>query len=161
MKVSILCAYPRAKFIPLAWAIKKAQGVDYSHMAIAVGNDVLDVTLFSGVEFHSIYWFSEKYKIVREYVVDVEAPLHSFYKWAWTYRRASYSVLQNLGILLSDLKLIKKNPFGFDGKHLNCSELCALFLRDFKQVAIDDSDEYDLVKTELLLKEHCDACHTR
>lgn len=124
------------------------QKTKYSHIAIQIEEEVLDATIH-GVNFTAVRDYRLKYQIVKKVKIKTEdVDLPRAYAWAWKYRRVEYSILQNIGLGLKHLKLIKSNPFGGDDRQIVCSELAILFMHSFSNLQIGDSDNYDLVLTE-------------
>lgn len=147
----ILAVSPKMSFPIFSWLVKLFQGTDYSHFAIKYGDWVLDSTI-SGTVWTSLSEFRKKYKLVKKWKFEIiRGKQNNVFEWSAKYSAKPYSLLQNLGVGLKWIGLLKTNPFGNNESHLNCSELVALWVRDYLKVKIHDSDNYGLVETEELL----------
>lgn len=153
MKVEILTCSPIYHPFPVAsWLIKFFQKTNYSHFGIKVGNVVLDATS-RDVRLNSYIDFTSRYDIISTYELDVDSTFEDVINWCSIFLNRSYGYFQIVGLLFIILGLTKNNYFGKDATNLICNELVILFLRDFKGLEIKDSDSYDLVSTEILVKE--------
>ena len=153
MKIKVHCLKPN-KFFPIfSWIIRIVQGLNYSHVALDFGQDILDATI-DGVHFTSVDKYREKYKIVKTYWFEMpDYTMADAEKFATRHRDASYSISQNIGLGLKHLGIIKKNPFGRNRGKLVCSELVMVFFDEETEWDIaDDTDNYDLVITEKYLE---------
>lgn len=149
----VLCVKPRVKFPIFSWIIRLFQGnLDYSHMAIQVGMFVVDITK-EGVQKHSISEYASKYKLVRKYHLrtSVGNPIN-LDQWIDLVDEAPYSMEQNFGLFLDYLNLIAGNPWGEERRKLICAELCLVFMFDHNLLPALDTDDYDLVETEEIVK---------
>ena len=152
MTIRVICVRPR-EFKIFSWLIMLIQNTDYSHMGIQVGDVVLDATLH-GVEFTDLRKFRSEYRIVKDFYIELPGVEKAhIYQWAWKYKDVLYSIMQNIGLGLKSLKVIKKNPFGGDDNRVVCSELVVLLLSFFLKLPINDSDSYDLVRAEKFAEE--------
>lgn len=145
----IIACRPKHKFPIFSWLIQIIQMMRYSHVAIQYEGWVLDSTI-AGTVWKTEQEFGMKYKTVKKWSVESKVDRDIFF-WSAKYSAKPYSIIQNIGLGLTFLGLLRRNPFGHDENHLNCSELTVLWIRDFLGIEIDDSDSYDLVKTEKLL----------
>lgn len=154
MKVSIICCKPNTKFPIFSWVIRYVQNTDFSHMAICLDAEekVIDSTIHK-VRWQSTYEFRKAYTITKKYLIEIPEGVEDVYAWSDQYLGRDYSILQNIGLGLRHLKLIASNPFGNDDRLLVCSEICALFIYRFKNIALDDSDNYDLIRASELAEE--------
>lgn len=154
MKVKVVCCNPiYLKFPILSWLIKFFQE-DYSHFAIEFGGFVLDATGKDVRLYNAETYFTHRYEKVREYEIDIDADFLEVLAWSKPLLNRKYGYFQIIGLLFIILGLTNKNPFGKDYNNLICNEIVLLFLEDFKGLEIEDSDDYDLVSTELILREY-------
>ena len=149
MSAIVVACKSKHPFPIFGWLIQIAQKKNYSHFAISDGTYVLDSTI-KGVHWTKVEDFEKKYKITKTWTIP-HVETEYMPKWSVKYSAMPYSLAQNLGYGLKLLKINVPNPFGKGEKSLNCSELVALFVRDFLNVSIMDSDEYDLIEVEKLL----------
>lgn len=153
MKINIVTCRPKDHPFPiLSWAIRFFQKTDYSHFAIQFGNMVLDATgkdvrLSNSIEFYT------RYKVSNKYEIEIDSDYESFSSWCSLFLNRSYGYFQIIGLLLMIMGLFKKNPFGRGIERLICNELVILLLKDFKDLKVEDSDDFDLVQTETIVKE--------
>ena len=153
MKVEILTCSPTYSSFPIAsWLIKYFQKTNYSHFGIKIGSVVLDATGHD-VRLNSFIEYSSRYDIISSYEVEIDCDYQGIIDWCSGFLNKKYGYFQLVGLLLIIMGIIKNNPFGKDATNLICNELVVLFLRDFKGLVISDSDNYDLVSTEILVKE--------
>lgn len=153
MKVKIVCCNPiYLKFPVLSWLIRFFQD-DYSHFAIEFNGFVIDATSKDVRLYNAETYWSNRYKKVREYEIDIDVNFISLLNWSRPLLNRTYGYTQIIGLLFIILGIFKKNPFGSDYNNLICNEIVLLFLKDFKGLVIDDPDNYDLIATENILKE--------
>jgi hypothetical protein len=145
----ILACRPKHKFPIFSWMVRIFQRTSYSHCAIKYDKWYLDSTI-QGTVWRTEKEFLDKYEVTKTWSF-CEHNKRDIFFWAARYSAKPYSLLQNFGLGLTFIGLLRRNPFGHDENHLNCSELIVLWLRDFLDIKIEDSDSYDLVKTEKLL----------
>lgn len=149
IEIEILAVVPVMTFPIFSWLVRLFQGTKYSHYAISYNKWVLDSTI-SGTVWTELPKFRDKYKLVKKWKFQVDTEKNIF-EWSAKYSAKPYSLLQNLGVGLKWMGVLKSNPFGKDEAHLNCSELIALWARDYLKIEIQDSDNYGLIETEELL----------
>lgn len=154
LDIKILFLRPKSKFPIFSWVIRLVQKTEYSHIGILLEEEtILDATI-AGVEFTDFRKYRKKYEIVKKMPIKNSLVYsNQVYEWAWPYKDAEYSILQNIGLGLRYLKLIKSNPFGSNDRKIVCSELAALFMNKFSGLTIEDSDNYDLVRIYEIVEE--------
>lgn len=158
MEVKILqCTPINHPFPILSWAIRFIQRTDYSHYAIQYNSWVLDATS-KGVQYVPDYEYFNHYKTVNSFDVELNTTFINFYEWICKYIDTKYGFFQIIGLLLKILKLTKVNPFGRDDKAIICNELVLLMLKDLRGLELGDSDNYDLVETEKIIRGLEDVC---
>jgi hypothetical protein len=155
MGATVLACRSKHPFPVFGWLIEWVQNKNYSHYAIRAGDYVLDSSI-KGVHWTKLEDFHKKYKIVKTWSF-LNIDTYPMFYWSARYSSHPYSIIQNLGYGFKLLGLSIPNPWGNEEKNLNCSELVALWTRDFVHVAIKDSDEYDLIEVEKLLNNLGDA----
>lgn len=154
MKVKVICCNPIYLKLPvLSWLIRFFQD-DYSHLALEFDGFVLDATGKDVRVYSAERYFSKRYKKVREYEIEIDDNFYGFMMWSRSYLNRTYGYFQIIGLFLIILGLIKKNPFGGDYNNLICNEIVLAFLVHYKGLQIEDPDDYDLVSTELIVKEY-------
>lgn len=153
MKIEIITCRPKNHPFPIAsWLIRLFEGrIHYSHFCIKIGTLVLDAT-GHGVRFSGNDEFFMRYHKVSSYNILVDRDFSEIINWCSTYLNRHYGYSQIFGLALKILGLVKRNPFGDDSNNLICNELVLLFLEEFCNLKIGDSDDYGLVETEILVK---------
>lgn len=152
MQITIFALKPTYHPFPLfSWAIRLFQNKEYSHFASTCEYDprALDAT-GDGVKLTDTTLFFSRYKIVKSWDLEIDVTREQWVGWYSMQIGKKYSYLQNAGYILQSLGF--KNPFGQDAKKLVCSELQALQL-SLGGYNLEDSDSYDLIKTEKLIEE--------
>jgi hypothetical protein len=155
MNISFVQLNTTLKFAPVAWAIKFFQKTKYSHYAIKV-SDANGVYYYdstaAGARKQNAATYLKKYTIYKTFKLKDPVSYIDFYDFWAKHEGKGYAYGQILGIALKVLNILRYNPFGKGAKRLICNELIILFLEDFGYIKIKDSDEYDLVETEEILK---------
>lgn len=157
MKVKVYGLRPRNMWFPiLSWGIRWIQDKPYSHIGFKVEevtSQVMDMTS-KGCHLNNDRQFFEHYEAVIEWTLDLPITYNQFWLFYGKQANKEYAYWQNVGYLLRALGLMKCNPLGDGDRKLVCSELCAIFLKEFG-IDIGDCDNYDLVQIELLLNKIC------
>lgn len=154
MKVTIYQCSPTYHIFPLvSWLIKCFQKTNYSHYAIGFDSIVVDAT-GENVLPHLKFEFFTRYKIINSFTVDTDADFKQLIYWSLVHVKKEYGFMQIFGLLLMSLGWIKNNPFGKDEKKLICNELILYFLQEFCGAEFKDTDSFDLVKTEAIIRRY-------
>lgn len=158
MKVKVhQCSPIYLKFPIASWLIKWIQKTNYSHYAIQFNSVIIDATGHDVLP-HTPYSFFKRYRVEKTFILEVEdLNFEQAIYWALPYLKRKYGFLQVFGLMLMSLGLIKNNPWGKNSEHLICNELIVLFISAYKDFQSDDSDNYDLNKTEKLLQKYCSS----
>lgn len=156
MRVKIhQCRRINHPFPILSWLIMLIQSINYSHYAIEYQSDgddlVLDATSHSFREMSFAQWV-KNYKITKTFVFNIDASEADVRKWANTHKGKTYGTLQVIGLLFIVCGLIKHNPFGSDNEKLTCNEAALLFLSHFRGLRLEDTDNYDMIDTQILIE---------
>lgn len=147
------------KFAVGSWLIKWWTKQPYSHVARAIEIRDWGYRYFQASEGKVNYefekFFLKKHKIVKSYTISILPELDKQIKKA-CYEEAGnkYGTVQNIGIFLKDIGLLKSNPWK-QGR--NCSEL--MFLEVFKQLIPNLKGNPDTIKPheiEKIIIEHFD-----
>ena len=155
MAIKIIACKSKHPFPIFGWLIQWAQKKPYSHYVISDGEYVLDSTI-KGVHWTKVEDFEKKYSGVKSWYFQ-HRDSEPLYKWSVKYSSAPYPMAQNIGYGFKLLGIKIPNPWGKGERSINCSELVALWVRDFLGIAIMDSDEYDLIEVEKLLDNQDEA----
>ena len=144
------------KFGPLAKLIMWIQKTDYSHYCMEYESEsrnkmILDSTMHGVRESWSEIFF-KSYKIIGTYEIKLLTNRRGLLHKVQRHQGKSYGFLQIMGLLLRMCFDIS-NPFGGNDKRLICNELILVLLRDINGLTIDDSDNYDLNDTEIVLEQ--------
>lgn len=134
--------------------IQKVQGTEYSHFGIIVKGFVLEAN-HKGTTLSRLEDFRKVNKTLKYWEFDIDVYPEVFYEWVASILGTKYGYVQNVGYLLMAMKLLESNPFGRNSNRIVCSEVVALFANKFLGADIEDSDQYDLIKTEALLEHLC------
>lgn len=153
MRTTVFYCKPKGHPFPIfSWLIRLIQNTGWSHTAstceYTVG--VLDATSH-GVQINDWADFLSRYTIVEEHEIELDVTLEDWWRWFNKMHSKKYAYMQNVGYILKLLKIIKSNPFGKESAKVNCSELQALQI-ELGGHDIDDSDEYDLLMLDSLIK---------
>lgn len=136
----------------IRWWTKKP----YSHVARALTMCTWGAGYYQASEGKVNYEhedvFNTKHKIIREYNIPITKEIKdSVEKMCWQDAGKKYGYLQNLGILLIDLKITKHNPWK-QGR--NCSEL--IYIKVLKPMFPELNYNPDTIKPheieEILIK---------
>lgn len=147
------CSPIYTKFPVLSWLIKFFQKTDYSHYAVQCKNYVLDAT-GKDVLPQSTHYFGTRYRVVKTFQIEVDADFEGFVNWSLVHIRKKYGFMQLVGLLLITIGLAKNNPWGSDSKTLVCNELVLYLMAEFKGFRPTDTDNYDLVQTEKVIRKY-------
>jgi hypothetical protein len=146
MKV-LQCNY-KSWFAPISWLIKKVQGTNYSHYAIEFDNYIMDAGS-KGVCLHSKADFFKRYDVYKTFEFKPKKCEGIFVKY---FLHKPYGFLSLFGIFFKSIGVTHTNPFSDKNETLICSELIVVALHYFFDVEIKKQDDYDLIKTEKLIK---------
>lgn len=151
MNIKIHQCTSRVKFPILAWIIMFVQRTDYSHYAIQLNSTHVIHANKKGVVVDTIEDFQLHYRTLR--IFDFIIPKDTIiFDWVKEVRGRKYGFLQLWGISLVLLRIVKTNPFGRGWKRLTCNELILLFLNRFFGLQFNETDSYDLNRTEMEIK---------
>lgn len=163
MKVTILCVRPRMKFPWVAWLIMFFQKMmpwnlfSFSHMAVLYSTcsgrpRVLDATGKHGVSSRIAKRFNGEYKIVKSYTIEICAEYDCFVNWSEEQEMKHYDFEGLTGLALKMLGIVRNNPLGHNWRKMTCNEVVLSLIKRFYGKDIGDSDNYDLIMTEELVK---------
>lgn len=127
-------------------------GISY-HLA-----EYMDATLKDGVSIKGTQKFSDHYEQVICWP-NIGDPA-KFQDFADKYEGKKYAGEQLFGYLFITLNLWKNNLLGSNDKRIICSELVALWFKE-NGIEIQDSDFYDLISTEEILRKISPNNYTR
>lgn len=133
-KINLVFTKSNKPFPLISWIIRLCTGKDYSHVAREVERKNWGKGYYqasgSVVNYEHENIFNCKHKIVRRYTLYVDYTLDmEIRKACWQDCGKKYGILQNLGILLVDLGIVKDNPWK-QGR--NCSEL--IYIKVLKRI---------------------------
>jgi hypothetical protein len=154
MKISILKTRPR-KSTPISWAIMKFQKTDFSHYAIMVNGSIIDATR-KHVRIQSVSDFTAHHKIVEASDLEIFKSFDSeIYPWMVSVSNIGYGFFQVIGLLFVQLGWTRKNIFRSGKRAVICNELVLMLLQRFYAFHPTKSlDDYDLVQTDLIVREY-------
>lgn len=125
---------PKSKFAVLSLAIRAIENTPYSHIFMKMG-DLIIQSNHIGTTICHIDTFLEKHIIVESVPIDLhETRLWNALRIVSPYLGKSYGMLQLIGILLTKLLGIDKNPFK---SGYICSELIYLILHDLYGIKLE------------------------
>lgn len=160
MKLTIFYVKPRSHPFPiLSWLIRLTQGTKYSHTAseCEYASGVLDARS-DGINLTPASEFFDHYKVVDTKEIVLNVTREEWVLWLHAQSHKEYAYWQNVGHLLKSLGRKGLNPWGKENTKLNCSELQALQISLDPRFAIGDSDEYDLLTLDDLIKKVEESC---
>jgi hypothetical protein len=154
MKISILKTRTR-KFTFVSWAIRTFQGTNYSHYAIMVNGSIIDASR-KHVRIQSVSDFTKHHVIVEASDIEIFKSFDSeIYPWMVSVSNIGYGFFQIAGLLLVQLGWTRKNIFRSGKKAIICNELVLMLLQRFFAFHPTKSlDDYDLVQTDLVVREY-------
>lgn len=155
-ELTITFTKSKKKFAIGSWLIRWWTKRSYSHVARKVYRRDWGAAYYQASEGNVNYEhesvFKTKHQIVKEYTLMVDPDLEmSIRRSCWEDCGKKYGMLQNLGIFLKDLKIVKDNPWK-QGR--NCSEL--IYIKVLKQMIPSLNRNPDTIKPheieEIILK---------
>lgn len=160
MKLLVHQTYTRNKF-PFdifARAILLFQGMyrwdkskRYSHYVMQFGDIVTDASPF-GVRVNGSDYFHKNNKIVKTFEIYIPCTEKEFFDWVKPHLGKGYGFKQILGMAGRLTGLIKNNPWGKGAGRIICNELVLLMLKDWCGAPVGNTDNYDLLDTEKVLR---------
>jgi len=144
-KLYIEFTRPVGKMFPIfSWLVRAIEGVKYSHVRLAWVNSTNRKVIYeasgSGVKFiGTISQLDHPVEVIDSFEIDITRDEYrALIDICMTYANISYSMKQIIGIGLTYLPFVKKNPFA-DGRYSQvCSELAGLVLETVKSVDIKE-----------------------
>lgn len=124
----------------------------YSHYAIQFSDDAYVDATFFGTRITGEKYFLEHNKVVKTFTFFIPCTEKEFFDWMKPHLGKGYGFKQLIGLAGIILKVIKNNPWGKGRGRLICNELVLLLLKDFCGAPVGDTDNYDLLATEKVLR---------
>lgn len=152
MKVEILRAHSKRKWIPFAWIIKKTQKTTWHHYAIDCSHFVMDAKRKGIRKINAEKW-NKEYDVVSRDTIELPVEHEDVEDWLESKIGTKYAFWQLIGIGLISFGWIKNNPFGKDRKYLVCHEFVLVMLAHFLKIEIGDSDNYTFRAVEEIIKQ--------
>lgn len=124
-ELKIVFTKSKKKFPIASWLIRAWTGKKYSHVARAANIQEWGWRYFQANEGKVNYEYEEhflkKHEIIKEYTIIVDTEMDKKIKET-CYKQCGnkYGIMQNIGIFLIDLGILKSNPWK---SGVNCSEL--------------------------------------
>lgn len=131
--ITIGFSRPKHKLLPVgSWLIRLYQGTSYSHVYLKFYSKSLDRVLIyeavgGGVRFVSQQvWNSKAEEVVQVSLNISDANYKTLLQYCVDHAGVKYGVLQNVGVVISELLKLKHNLFT---SGVNCSEIVAQILQ--------------------------------
>jgi len=142
MKIRIVRAHSKKRFIPLGWIIKKTQKTEWHHYAIEYGDYIYTDARRKGIRKVSKATWFKRYREVSSTVVELPCSFEVLDAYVDGKVGAKYPFWQLIGIGLISFGWIKHNPFGKNKRYLVCHEYVVVLLARFLKLDIKDSDDF-------------------
>jgi len=157
------------KYPIVAWLIMLFQGMNpfdknaTSHRAMRYTFNnrtfVIDATKKYGVRDISEGDFLQEYTIVEHIYIPYQVEDNRFFAWLDELKEKKYDSLQLLGLFLKLVGLLTFNTIGHNFKKLTCNEVFLNWAETFLKLAVGDSDNWDLLMTDVLASEVGDGIY--
>ncbi len=152
--------------VPLiSWLIRTIEGTPYSHVRLVWENSTGKKLVYEadGTDVKFIGTISQeirKVEVLDSFEIDLtDKEYRALIDLCIKYAGVSYGTLQVLGIGLSYLPFVNKNPFADGEKSQVCSELTARILKDVKGIGI--KDDFDTAGPRAINKALTELTNTR
>lgn len=156
---------PKGKILPIySWLIRAIEGTPYSHVRIR-WESTSGVELIYEAGGSAVRLIGEQaqdkhpVEVVKHYRFRITKDQYRNLIKLFRFAGVKYSIIQALGIPVSKLLGLKKNPFAQGRKSQVCSELVGIFLKEVLQIQADiDLDlagpkEIDSILRQVVVRE--------